>query len=94
MFEKVDTIKRFKYSLLGSDLTKQTDIAEKQHKRFDNTNEFDKIIKKEKPTVKKYNRSNLIYNSKHKFYEHCNIKKLNNPSLESKYPSLPSFYNE
>ena len=31
------------------------------------------MIKKEKPTFKKYNRSNLIYNSKYSFYEYYKI---------------------
>ena len=32
LLEKSATIKRFEYSLLGSELKKQTDIAEKQYK--------------------------------------------------------------
>ena len=75
-------------------MKKQTDIAEKQYKRLDKTYELDKIIKKEKPTVKKYNRSNLIYDSKYSFYEYYNIKNFNSLSHESKYPFLASCYNE
>ena len=66
-------MKRFEYSLLGKKLKTQTDIANKQHQKLDNTFEFDKRIKKEKPTLKKYNRSNVIYSSKYRFYEYYNI---------------------
>ena len=45
-------MKRFEYSLLGKKLKAQTDIANKQHQKLDNTFEFDKRIKKEKPTLK------------------------------------------
>ena len=44
---KTSTIKRFENLLLGSYLKKQTDIAEKQYKKLNNTYEFDRI-KKEK----------------------------------------------
>ena len=65
--EKDATTKRFEYSPLGKELKAQSDIAKKQYEKVDDTYEFDKIIKKEKPTFKKYNRSNLIYNSKYSF---------------------------
>ena len=47
LLEKTSTIKRFENLLLGSYLKKQTDIAEKQYKKLNNTYEFDRI-KKEK----------------------------------------------
>ena len=75
-------------------MKKQTDIAQKQYNILDNTNKFDRIIKKEKPTVKKYNRSNLIYDNKHSFYEYYDIKKFNSHSLESNLPILASFDND
>ena len=56
LLEKAATMKRFEYLLLGSELKKQTDIAEKQYKTWDTTYEFDRI-KKQKPTIKKCNRS-------------------------------------
>ena len=93
LLEKASTIKRFENSPLGSELKKQTDIAEKQYKKLDNTYEFDRI-KKEKPTIKKYNRSNLIYNSKCSFYEYYNIKHFNSVSLTLKHSNLLSFYNK
>ena len=53
LLEKAATMKRFEYSLLGSELKKQTCIAEKQYKRLDKDYELDKNgyerIKKEKP---------------------------------------------
>ena len=70
-------MKRFENSPLGKELEAQSDIAKKQNKKLDNTYEFDKIIKKEKPTFKKYNRLNLIYNSKCIFYKNYNIKTFN-----------------
>ena len=48
LLEKAATMKRFEYWLLSSELKKQTDIAEKQYKRLDNTYELDNIIKKRK----------------------------------------------
>ena len=53
-------MKIFEYSPLDKNLKAQIYIAKKQYEKIDNTYEFDKIIKKEKPTFKKYNRSNLI----------------------------------
>ena len=93
LLEKAATMKRFEYSPLGKELKAQTNIAKKQYQTLDDTYEFDKIIKKEKPTFKKYNRSNLIYNSKYSFYENYNIN-FNSLSLISKYKILFSFYNE
>ena len=52
-------MKRFVYSMLDRELKAQTDIAKKQYQKLDNTYEFDKIIEKEKPTLKKYDRLNL-----------------------------------
>ena len=45
--------------MLDRELKAQTDIAKKQYQKLDNTYEFDKIIEKEKPTLKKYDRLNL-----------------------------------
>ena len=91
--EKAAKMKRFEYSPLGKELKAQTDIAKKQYQKLDDTDEFDKVIKKEKPTFKKYNTSNLIYNSKYNFYEYYNIN-FNSLSFTSKYKVLTSFYNE
>ena len=90
---KAATMKRFYYSPLDKELKAQTDIAKKQYQKLDNTFEFDKITKKEKPALKKYDKSNLIYNSKYNFYEYYNIKNFNSLSLTSKYLILLSFYS-
>ena len=84
-------MKRFKYSPLGKKLKVRTGIAKKQYQKLDDPYHFDKIIKK--PTFKKYNRSNLIYNNKYSFYEYYNIKHFNSLSLPSIYPILLSFYS-
>ena len=84
-------MKRFENSPLGKELEAQSDIAKKQNKKLDNTYEFDKIIKKEKPTFKKYNRLNLIYYSKCIFYKYYNTKTFNSIFLTSKHPILLSF---
>ena len=73
---------------LGSDLKKKTEIAKKQYQRLDKVYEFDKqddnkTINK-KPTIKKYDRSNLIYSYKHNFYKYHDIKKINSLSFEFK----------
>ena len=65
LLEKAAAMKRFEHSSLGKELKAQTDITKKLYLRLDNTFGFDKTIKKEKPTLKKYNRSNLIYDSKY-----------------------------
>ena len=87
-------MKRLEYSSLGKELKAQTDIAKKQHKKLDNTYEFDKIIKEEKPAFKKYNRSNLIYNRKFSYEYYTTIKNSNSFSVTSKYPILLSFYSD
>ena len=86
LLEKAATMKRFKYSLFGKELKAQTDIAKKQYRKFDHDFEFDKTIKNKKPTFKKCNRSNLMYDNKYSFYEYCNIKKFNSLSLLSDIP--------
>ena len=47
-------MKRIDYSTLDKELKAQTDIAKKQYQKLNDTYEFDKIIKKEKPTLKNY----------------------------------------
>ena len=69
LLEKAITMKIFEYLPVGKELKAQTDIANKQHQKLDDTYKFNKTIKKEKPTFKKYNRSNLIY-SRISFYSH------------------------
>ena len=60
---------------LGKELKAQTDIAKKPYQKLDDTFGFDKIIKKEEPTLKKYKKSILIYSSKYSFYKYyCDSK--------------------
>ena len=86
-------MKRFEYSLLGKEIKAQSDITKKQYQKFDNNFEFDKTIEKEKPTIEKYNRSNLIYSSKFSFYEYYDTN-FNSISLKSKFKIFTFFYNE
>ena len=67
-------------------------MLQKNSVRF--VNAFDKAIKKEKPTLKKYNRSNPIYDSKHSFYPYFKIKDFNSLSALSKHPILFLFCSE
>ena len=56
LLEKAETMKRFEHLPLGKELKAQTDFAKKQYQILHNTFEFYKAIKKEKPSLKKYNR--------------------------------------
>ena len=87
-------MKRFEYSPLHKELKAQTYIAKKQYRNLENTSELDKIIKEEKPTLKKYNGLDLIYDSTYSFIPYYNIKHFNSLSLVSRYPILFSFYGE
>ena len=63
LVEKAATMKRFESSPLGSELIKQTSIAEKQYQRFDDCGEALTIKKDDKALpIKKHNRSNFSYN--------------------------------
>ena len=70
LLEKAALLKRFKYSPLGIELKTQTDIAKKQYIKLDDTDEFDKIIEKEK-----HSKSNLIYDANHSFYRFYHDRK-------------------
>ena len=61
-------MKRFEYSQLRKkELKAQTDIAKKQCQKLDDTFGFNKIIKKEKPVLENYSKSDLTYNSNYSF---------------------------
>ena len=93
--EKVATMKRFEYFPLGKELKAQTDIVRKKYQQLDHTFEFDKVIKKEKPASRNYNKSNLIYDRKYSFYKNYNDnKKFDNLSFKSKYSFLRNFLND
>ena len=61
----------------------------KQYQKLDDIYQFDKIIKKKQPNLTKYNKLNLIYDSKYSF-----LKSFDNPSVKSKYSFLISFLND
>ena len=72
-------------------------MQEKQNQRLRKEYEFDEKINKNdrKPTLKKYNISDLIYNANHSFYKYRDIKEFDNLSLESKYSSfLANLFND
>ena len=92
LLEKSPTIKGFEYLLIGSKLKNQTIIAEKQYQKFEGVEELTTKNNKE-PTIKKYNRSNLIYNEKFTFYECNDINKFHKLSFESKLSRLNEFSN-
>ena len=78
LLEKADTMKRFKYSPLGEELKAQTDIANKQNQKLENTFEFEYY------NIKNFN--SLCLESKYSillsFYSDLN--KLNNLNLKKK----------
>ena len=59
LLETAATIKRFEYSPLDRELKTQTDIANKQYQKLDDSFKLDKIIKKEEPALENYSKSNL-----------------------------------
>ena len=65
LLEKAAAMKRFECPLLGKELKKQTSVAEKRYQKLDDTYEFDKIIKKEKPSFKKYSSKYIFLNIWH-----------------------------
>ena len=72
---------------LGKELKAQTNIAKKQYWKLDNTFEFDKIIKKQKPTLQNYSKSDLICDGNYSFFKYySNVKKFDklNPQKENK----------
>ena len=92
LLEKAATMKRFEYSRLGKELKTQTDIARKQYQWL---NKIFKPNEKEEPTLKKYNKSNLIYNTKYSFYKyHPDGKKFDKLSFKSKYSFPIDFFND
>ena len=45
-------------------------------------------------TLKKYNKSDLIYDSNPIFYKYRDIEQIDNISLKSKYSFLANFFND
>ena len=97
LLDKAAKIKRFEYLSLGKELKAQTDIEKKQYKELDkafisnkdNKNVNESLIKKEpvakQIAKKKYNKSNLIYNS---YYGYSDDKNFDSLSFKSKYSYL------
>ena len=80
--EKAATKKIFKYLPFDKELKAQTGIA-KKNQNLNDTYKFDKIIKKEKPTLQNYNKSGLIYRKNYslsKYYH--DVRKFDNLSLK------------
>ena len=94
LLEKAATMERFEYSPLEKESKAQTNITKKHYQKLDHTFDFDRIIKKEKSTLKKYNRSNLIYDSKYIFYVYHNIRNFNYLSQKSSISILFSFLSK
>lgn len=61
---------RFEYSPLHSELKNEVTLQKKQYQGLN------KCINLIKTTLKKYNKSNLIYNDKHSFCKYHDIKKI------------------
>ena len=61
----------------------------KQYQKLDDIDHFAKIIKKEKPNLKKYHKLNLICDSKYSF-----LKNFDNLSFKSIYSFLINFFND
>ena len=91
--KKAASLKIIEYSLLDKELKAQTDIAKKQYQGLNKL--FVSDEKEEPVTVKKYNKSDLIYNSKYIFYKYYRyVKKFDNLSFKSKYSFLFEFFND
>ena len=71
--EKVDIIKIFEHPPLGSGLKQQTDIAKKQLQVLEKVYEFDKKVGDKKPTLKKYNKSDLVYDANYNFHQSTSL---------------------
>ena len=91
LLEKAAAIKKYEYSLLGSELEKQTSVAEKQYQGLNNLFKSDEkeqlvTIKKEKPAINY--ESKPMYDNKYKFSYFSNIRKYQAFSFTSKWNKL------
>ena len=99
MLEKIAGSKGFEYSLLGSELKKQTDIAKKQYQGLDkifssnkDSKHLNESLIKEQTVAKKLPKktcpkSNLIF-SIFSFYSYSHNEKFDSLSFKSKYSKL------
>ena len=88
-------MKRFEYLPLDKELRAQTtDIAKKQYQTLDKLYENDETTNK-KPILKKYSKSDLIYDANHSFYKYFgDNKKFDSLSFKSEYSFLVDFFND
>ena len=63
---------------------------------MEKVHEFDGIISKDdqKPTSKKYDKSDVIYKTNHSFYKYQDTKKIEGLSFKSKYYFPTNFSND
>ena len=93
-------MKIFEYSSLGKQLNTQTDIAKKQYQGLNKLFKSDEkeepvAIKTEKQKIRKYNKSDQIYNSKYSFQKYYRYnEKFGTFSIESKYSFLAKFLED
>ena len=81
LLEEEATMQWFEYLALGKKLKAQTNISKKQYHQLNKLSISDE---KEEPTFKKYNKSDLIYNSKYSFYKYyCNSNSFDNLSNQN-----------
>ena len=84
MLEKAATLKRFEYSLLGTQFKNQTSVAEKQYQGSN------KLFR---PDGEIYHKSYLIYDIKYSFSEYRNFKEYSDLSFTTKHDKLILFYH-
>ena len=84
MLEKTATLKRFEYSLLGTEFRNQTSVAEKQYQGSN------KLFR---PDGEIYHKSYLIYDIEYSFSEYRNFKEYSDLSFTTKYDKLILFYH-
>ena len=94
MLEKAVAIKRFEYSPLGKEFKKQTSVAEKQYKKFDNAFESNKNEEVKTKSKKNSAKLNLVYNNSFTFYKYNKIKEFAKRSFDSKLDDLKEFQDK
>ena len=91
LLEKAAAIKRFEYSLLGKELKRQTNVAEKQYQKFDNAFESNKKEEIKTKSKRSLAESNLFYNNYFTFYKYHKTNEFTKRSLDSKLNGLKEF---
>ena len=94
LLDKAAALKRYKYSKLGTELKKQTSVAEKQYRDFDNVFNYDEkeeplqIEKEEQLTI---NKLSLCYKNKYAFNEFKDVEKYAKKNFKQQYKITFSF---